>query len=305
MFVFLTSNSYFGISLAHWLVVLSAALSLSGAFAYIRDMFRGKSKPNIVTWGLWAFTPLIASVAALSANADGWATVRIFMSGFGPLLVFLFAFIIRQSYWKLSKLDYACGALSVIALFVWLGADSPLLAILLLAGGDLLATFPTIIKAWKHPETETLYTYFVGLFTATIVIPAIPVWNIENSAFQIYLLVANTSLFLIVLRGYFLKRKATKKMHSKDEKILIIAIQKIWPFILGTLSFFFIAYLANTGKYFGKFINKFSPCTQVGEPITSFPCYGIYDISIMIISLLIAIFIIVKIFLVLKQIRKN
>jgi len=207
MFTYLTSNFYLGLSLAHWLVILSTVLSLSGSFAYIRDMFRGKSKPNLVTWGVWAFAPLIATGAALSASADIWATVRIFMSGFGPLLIFIFAFIIPQSYWKLSKFDFACGGLSLIALFAWLGANSPVLAILLAAIADLLATLPTIIKAWKYPETETVYTYFIGLFTASIVIPAIPVWNIENSAFQIYLLIANTSLFLIVMRGYFLKRR--------------------------------------------------------------------------------------------------
>lgn len=75
------------------------------------------------------------------------------MSGFGPLLVFLSAFIARQSYWKLSRIDYACGLVSVIAVFAWLGANSPVLAILLAAAADLLATLPTVIKAWKYPET--------------------------------------------------------------------------------------------------------------------------------------------------------
>lgn len=207
MFIYLTSSYYLGLSLAHWLVVLSALLSLSGACAYIRDIFRGKSKPNLVTWGLWAFAPLIATGAALSAHADGWATVRIFMSGFGPLLVFLVGCSIPQSYWKLSKFDYACGGLSLIALFAWLGANAPLVSILFAAIADVIATLPTVIKAWKYPKTETFYTYFIGLFTASLVIPAIPVWNIENSAFQVYLLVANTSLFIIVARGYFLKHK--------------------------------------------------------------------------------------------------
>ena len=206
MFALLTTTFYLDISLAHWLVLLSALISLSGATVYIRDMLRGTSKPNLVTWGLWAFAPLIATGAALSLQADGWSTVRIFMSGLGPLLVFLAAFLVRQGYWQLSKFDYACGALSVIALGAWLGADSPVLAILLAALADLFATLPTILKAWKFPETETLYTYFVGLFTATIVIPAIPVWNIENAAFQVYLLIANTTLFFIVLRGYFTRR---------------------------------------------------------------------------------------------------
>lgn len=209
MFGFLTTNIVFGLSLAHWLVILSAGLGLTGSFAYIRDMFRGKSKPNLVTWGLWAFSALIASGAALSANADKWSTVRIFIAGFGPLLVFIFAFIARQHNWKLSKFDYACGILSVIALFIWIGANSPLVAILLLAVADLMASLPTIIKVWKYPKTETLYTYFISLIAAIIVIPAIPIWNIENAAFQVYLLIANTTLFTLVLRGNIMNRRAT------------------------------------------------------------------------------------------------
>src|SRR5690242_9538438 len=116
MFTFLTNNLVWDVSLAHWLVLLSAVISLSGAVAYIRDMIRGKSKPNLVTWGLWGFAPLIATGAALAADADGWSTVRIFMSGFGPFLIFFSAFLVKQGYWKLSKFDYACGMLSIIAL---------------------------------------------------------------------------------------------------------------------------------------------------------------------------------------------
>ncbi len=205
MFTILITNSFLNISFVHWLVIISAAISFSGAAVYILDMIRGKSKPNLVTWGLWAFAPLIATGAALSANADSWATLRIFIAGFSPLLVFLAAFLIKQGYWKLSKFDYVCGVLSLVALGVWIVANSPILAILLAAIADLFATLPTILKAWKYPETETLYTYFVGIIAAAIIIPAIPIWNIENAAFQIYLLFANTTLFFIVMRGYVLR----------------------------------------------------------------------------------------------------
>ncbi len=207
MFPVLTGRFLYGVSLAHWLVVVSALLSLTGAIAYIRDIVRGTSKPNLVTWGLWAFAPLIATGAALSAHADVWATVRIFIAGFGPLLIFCAGLCVPRRYWKLSRFDYACGGLSLVALFAWLGAHAPLASILFAAIADLFATLPTMRKAWRHPETETVYTYFIGLFTASIVIPAIPVWNIENAAFQLYLLVANTALCIIVSRGYLLKHK--------------------------------------------------------------------------------------------------
>lgn len=132
--------------------------------------------------------------------------MRIFAAGFSPLLVFLAAFFVKRGFWNLSKFDYVCGGLSLVALGVWIVADSPILAILLAAIADLFTTLPTILKAWKYPETKTLYTYFVGIFAASIIFPAIPIWNIENAAFQIYLLFANASLFFIVMvRGYVLK----------------------------------------------------------------------------------------------------
>lgn len=208
MFTHLTTNNFLDVSFAHWLVIVSALISLSGAFAYIRDMLGGKTKPNLVTWGLWALAPMLATGAAISARADLWATGRIFMSGFGPLLITITALFVSQSYWKLSLFDYLCGFLSLIALGVWLLSGSPVYAILLLALADLFATLPTIIKAWRYPSTETAYTYLVGLFSASIIIPAIPVWNIQNSAFQIYLVIANTCLFLTVFRKYILKPKS-------------------------------------------------------------------------------------------------
>ncbi len=189
-----------GSSFVHWLVIVSAAISFLGGVAYIRDTLAGKSKPNRVTWGLWGFAPMIATFAALSAHADVWATVRIFMSGFGPLLIFLASFVNKQSYWKLSKFDILCGVFSLIALAAWGLANSPVLAILFAAIADGFATLPTLIKGWKYPETETRFTFWMGFVAAIIVLPAIPVWNIENSAFQIYLLAANTFLLLAVYR---------------------------------------------------------------------------------------------------------
>ena len=190
----------FGISFVHWLVVVSVFVSVAGSAAYIRDTLAGRSKPNRVSWSMWALAPLIATGAALSAHADAWATIRIFLSGFMPLLVFLASFVNRQSYWKLTAFDVACGACSILAFIVWGVADSPRSAILLAAIGDGFAALPTIRKAWNYPETETGITYIASFVAVLLIIPSIPRWNIENSAFQIYLLIANTFLLFAVYR---------------------------------------------------------------------------------------------------------
>ena len=187
-------------SFSHWLVVLSALIILAGVYPYIRDTLKGKTKPNRVSWSMWALASLIGTTAAISAHADIWATVRIFLAGFIPLLVFIFSFVNKNSYWKLTIFDFLCGACSILALIVWGLASSPILAILLAAIGDGFATLPTTGKAWISPETETGITYLASFVSVILVIPSIPKWDIENSAFQIYLLIANTILLFVVYR---------------------------------------------------------------------------------------------------------
>lgn len=184
----------------HWLVIISVIISVSGSFAYIKDTIKGKTKPNMVSWFLWALAPYIATGAAIYSGADLWATVRIFTSGFLPLIVFIVSFFNKQGYWKLNKFDLMCGFFSVLALIVWGITNSPITAILLVVIGDGFASLPTIFKAWKYPETETGITYVMGLVATIIILPSIPVWNIQNSAFQIYLLLINVVLISSIYR---------------------------------------------------------------------------------------------------------
>ena len=195
---------FLSISLVHWLVILSAAITITGASTYIRSIFIGKTKPNLVTWFLWALAPLIGVGAALSADADLWATIRIFLAGFVPLIIIVISLFKRQSYWKLGWFDFLCGGLSLIALVTWLFIDLPRLAILLAALADGFAALPTIVKAWRYPETENGLLFIASLISTIIIIPSIPNWNIENSAFQIYLVIANILLVFAVYRRRFL-----------------------------------------------------------------------------------------------------
>ncbi len=191
------------LSFPHWLMIGSFAISIAGASVYIRDTVAGRTKPNRVSWTLWALFPLIGTGAALSAGADFWVTARIFLAGFLPLIIVVASFVNRQSYWKLTRFDYACGLCALVALGAWFGADSPRMAILFAALGDGLAALPTLRKTWKNPETETGVTYLASFTAMLLMIPSIPNWRIENSAFQIYLIVMNTLLLISVYRRSF------------------------------------------------------------------------------------------------------
>jgi hypothetical protein len=187
-------------SFPQFLVIVSASLLLWGGYAYFRDTLAGKTKPNRVTWFLWALAPLVSLGAAFSADADIWASVRVLVGGVVPAAIFLGSFANRESYWRLTWFDWFCGGLSSTALLFWLLANSPLIGVLLATAANTFASIPTFIKAWNFPETESRLIFVVSFWSTILIIPAIPVWTIANSAFQIGLIVTTGAMLLAIYR---------------------------------------------------------------------------------------------------------
>ena len=185
------------------LVVVSVLLMVWGAYDYLRDTLAGKTKPNRVSWSLWALAPLISLGAAFDANADVWASIRVLVGGIVPAVIFLASFINKNSYWRLGRFDWFCGGLSLAALVFWQLADSPLVAVLLATAANTLATIPTLVKAWNYPETESRLIFITSFTSAILIIPAIPVWTIANSAFQIGLMLTTGALLVAIYRKDF------------------------------------------------------------------------------------------------------
>jgi uncharacterized membrane protein len=58
--------------------------------------------------------------------------------------------------------------------------------------------------------------------------------------------------------------------------------KKNYGLLLGIIACVIVFQIADTARFFGAFMNRFFSCAQ--NPASSFPCYGIYDIAMMIIS---------------------
>ena len=51
----------------------------------------------------------------------------------------------------MRRIDYACGAVSVVGTIVWLVTRNGVLAISAAIAADFLAGMPTLMKSWTHP----------------------------------------------------------------------------------------------------------------------------------------------------------
>ena len=133
-------------------------------------------------------------------------TVRTFMAGFVPPTILIASFVNKKGYWKTTKFDYFCGLFSVIALVLWLVANLPVYAILLAVIADFFAAIPTIKKSWTNPESETGIAYVLSFISVLVILPTIKVFDIQNTAFQIYLLTVNVIIIYAIYRKRFFWR---------------------------------------------------------------------------------------------------
>ncbi len=182
-----------------YLVLVGAAVSLFGTSVYIRDILRGHTKPNLVSWVLWAVAPMIAAVAAFSAGVR-WAILPTFMVGFGPILVVIIALLKRNAVWQPTRFDYVCGGFSLAALVLWLITSQPAVAITLAIISDGLAALPTLRKSWQFPETESGIGYITPIINMLTTIAALQVYSFSELAFPIYTIVINTAISLAIYR---------------------------------------------------------------------------------------------------------
>jgi hypothetical protein len=178
-------------------VIIGALLQIIGVSSYLIDTIKGKTKPNRVSWLLWAVGPLIAFSAELDRGV-GFISLMTFTVGFGPLLIFLGSFANRRSAWKLTKLDVACGVLSIGGLALWQITGSGSTAILFSILADFFAWVPTIAKSYRHPETENWHFFFFDATSAAITLLAIDKWNFAYWAWPVWIFASCTALAVVI-----------------------------------------------------------------------------------------------------------
>ncbi|MDP2789317.1 MAG: hypothetical protein Q8O46_04745 [bacterium] len=190
------------------IVYLSLLFSVFGSYFYIRDVIKGTTKPNLVTWFLWALAPLVGTYLQLKAGA-GLSVIPVFLAGFVPLVILIIALIKGGAPWKITNFDILCGVFSLIALVLWVVTRRADISILFAILSDGLAAVPTLIKSWKFPETETGAGYVPGILNNILGLLVIKNWNFSAYSFGLYFIILNTTIVLFIFRKKMFPPKTT------------------------------------------------------------------------------------------------
>ncbi len=139
---------------------IAACLALISSYLYIRDIFRGNTKPHTYTWLIWSIVTTIAFFGQwVSGGGPGsWATGVAAIVTIGTFFLSL-----KDKYGTkdITNFDKVCLALAILSILPWLLTKSVLWSVLLATFIDLIAFFPTMRKTWHAPKSESLGSMYV------------------------------------------------------------------------------------------------------------------------------------------------
>jgi hypothetical protein len=178
-------------------IIIGSLIGAVGSVAYLIDTVRGKVKPNRVSFLLWSIAPLIAFFAQIKQGV-GLEALMTFSTGIQPLTVFIASFVNKQAEWKLTRFDLLCGILSLVGLVLWMITKVGNVAIFFSIVADGLAAVPTIVKAYKYPDTEIAWPWIATVFGVVLTLLTLSTFTFANSGFIFYILVVDLLIFALV-----------------------------------------------------------------------------------------------------------
>jgi hypothetical protein len=178
-------------------VIVGAGFNLVGSSAYALSTLRGRTRPNRVSWFVWSLAAFVAFSAQLSQHV-GLRALMTFMVGFGPLMIFIASFVNKKSYWRVTRFDLVCGALSLFALILWQITGVGNVAIALSIAADVLATIPTVKKSFDEPSSEHSWPFLTGFISSGLTLLTLKTWSFADGGFALYILMCSALIFSLV-----------------------------------------------------------------------------------------------------------
>jgi len=140
---------------------LAASLLHLGAFiTYNRQMLRGDSRPNAVTWGIWAIGATLNGASYFFMNMDVIKALLPLVGSLACIWVFVLS-LLKGKLSKPDKADLATLWLGIVAVVVWWTFRSAAYANLLFQVGLVVSIIPTVRGVIRDPGNEKANAWFM------------------------------------------------------------------------------------------------------------------------------------------------
>lgn len=182
--------------------VIAAILALVSSFIYIKDIFRGNTKPHTYTWLIWSIVTTIAFFGQwVSGGGPGsWAT------GVAAIVtIFTLILSLKGNYGTkdITNFDKVCLVLAILSILPWVLTKNVLWSVILATIIDLIAFFPTMRKTWHAPQSESLGSMYVDAVKHSLSMFSMGSYSLINLIYPAAVLLTK---FIIIGEIEFLRR---------------------------------------------------------------------------------------------------
>lgn len=179
-------------------VWLGAAVNLAAGALAVVAIVQGKSRPNRVTWLVWAIAGWIAFSVQFLQGVLLPAVLTAVVAGI-PTAILITSLLTGRGTWWESRVDQACLVLTLALIPLWLTLGTGDLGIALSITVHALAAIPTVAKVWRAPSSEPGVPYTAGMFNAVVTLLTLPMLTFATAGFAVYFLTLCSVLAFLIL----------------------------------------------------------------------------------------------------------
>jgi len=191
-----------------FLLVIIAIVDLLANYPYLRDVIKGKTKPNIASWSTWTLINIIIVVAAIAAGGAINTVVLGATYLVGSLSILLVG--IFKGTRKYTLFDGICQTVAILGVVLWQLTNNPNIALLFVLIVDISAVTPTVRHAYKYPHEETWATFAIASVGALGLVALATSFSFASLAIPIEATIVNA-----LLAGIIISRQGKTKALTK------------------------------------------------------------------------------------------
>ena len=177
--------------------VVAGVIAFLAYIVYIVSIFRGRSKPNRVTWWIWAFMGLVLALSYQFSGAVNTIWVP-YVEFLGPFSIALLSIKYGEG-GLTNKTDLFSFFGAVISIILWIIFDNPVIALVTSLAVDSFAIIPTIKKSYLRPEGEDFWAWFGTGLADSLNMFAVEKFTFAILVYPIYMLVSDLIIIFILL----------------------------------------------------------------------------------------------------------
>lgn len=198
--------------------LIATLIGMVGALPYIYNAYRRKTKPHRVAWIIFLILSIIsfASQFSLGARAS-----LIFFAWFVLNNLILVALSLRKNggYGDVNFVNILSLILAVASIVLWKTTNSPLVALICVLIADGIGALLIVIKSYKHPHTETIFMWYLGIIAGFLNILAVGKLDASQLAAPVQLFLFNVAIVAAILIGRQVKPAEKNRPHNNRTSI--------------------------------------------------------------------------------------